>query len=204
MNYKKLILVILIIILLISGIAFFIKRNRDKKEKEFIGNQLTQNQIELSEEEISYVQEDEEKPSNIKDVNITDEEKILGCLAFGTFNNSGVLSDEDLLRIVYNLIDGNIIKVDDNSIKSNEVDDITYALFNRKMSNYVSIENMSFNDGIYIIKKQNKNIGKIENDEISVAMGKVYMTCDYNGEHYTVRFVTNSLTGDKYIQSITK
>ena len=202
---KKMVISFIVIFLIIIVLFGFIKiKNKREYNNELLQNQIVQNQIELSEREANYKQEDEEKPEEINNVEIDETKQILGCMILGEFNNSGVLTEEELLAVIYNLINGDIVKINNNSITKQEVNDLIYKMFNRSISDNVNIDNMQYSDGKYIVTKKSKDIGKITDEEYNVAAGTALMSFEYNSQRYIARFATNTVTGERYIQSIKK
>lgn len=204
MNKKIFIYMIIASIFIVISFVVYKKVNDRRKQNQIEENLLIENKIEYSEKEANYIQNDEVKPEEIENIELNETNQILGCMILEEINNSGILTDEEMLKIVYNLINGEIIKVENNEISVKEVNDILYKMFNRQLSENSSIENMNYENDKYAIIKSSNDIGKIENDEFGVAMGSTYMKFEYNGEKYLAKFATNTVTGERFIQSITK
>ncbi len=147
---------------------------------------------------------DEEKPEDVIYVEMNNENKILSCYCLGEFENGQSLSAEYYLKAAYSALNNGFVESRKTKFSEEEINNIVYSIFGVQLPENISIENLEYKDGKYILKKTEKQNVYLENLERGTAAGSTFLEYEIEGESYIAKITTNTVTGENYIQSVRK
>lgn len=147
---------------------------------------------------------DEEKPEDVIYVEMSNENKILSCYCLGEFENGQSLSSEYYLKAAYSALNNGFVEAKKTTFSEEEINNIVYSIFGVKLPENISIDNLEYKNGKYILKKTERQNLSLENLERGTAAGSTFLEYEIDGEFYIAKITTNTVTGENYIQSIKK
>lgn len=190
---KKFIIVLIASIIIIVGFIFINNQN-----KEGINEEKRSNKIGTPENIRDHVEKENTEEIYV----LTDEEKIKSILVLEEFEDSNNLENSQYLKVVYEYL--NFKKAEKVEYSIEEINSIIYSIFNKETNIKESIDGLKYENGTYKIEYKEKEIIEIKEEERQTAAGKIYIKFEYKNDNYTAKMVTNTITGENYIEALIK
>ena len=148
---------------------------------------------------------DIETPQNIDYKKLNEMDMLQGAFSVGEFQNGKSLTSAQYTNAAALLLQESNKDSARTFYTEEEVKNVVYSVFNVELNEYVSTSYMKhINKGFELssdVEDMNKKIEIISRD---VAAGTIYISFVSVNQKYMAKIATNTLTNEKYVQSIQK